>query len=118
MKPYKGKDIKGYLESIDRDKLPIVQDLRKIIKEAIPESRETIKWGTLVFEKEKIVGAIMVHKDHVNLQFWRGAELTDRERLLEGTTGMMRHISFEKSNDIRKGPTKALLKEAGELEQS
>jgi hypothetical protein len=115
MKPYKGKDIEGYLASLDKDKLPVVQDLRKLIREAIPDSRETIKWGTLIFEKEKIIGAIMVHKERVNLQLWRGSELTDKDRMLEGTSKSMRHLTFLKTTEIKKGPVKALLKEAGGL---
>jgi len=116
MKPYKGRDVEGYLASIDKDKLPIVQDLRKLIREAIPESHETIKWGTLMFEKEKIIGAIMVHKEKVNLQLWRGAELADKHNMLEGDTRIMRHVSFAKRSDIKKVPVKALLKQAGRLE--
>ncbi|HJX04827.1 MAG TPA: DUF1801 domain-containing protein [Thermoplasmata archaeon] len=115
MKPYKGKDVEGYLTSLGKDKLPIVQDLRKLIREAIPDSRETIKWGTLIFEKEKIIGAIMVHKERVNLQLWRGSELTDKNRMLEGSGRSMRHLRFLKTSDIKKGPVKALLKEAGSL---
>jgi len=115
MKPYKGRDVEGYLINLDKGKLPIVLILRKIIKEAIPDSKETIKWGTLIFEREKILGAIMVHKDHVNLQLWRGSELTDKDGMLEGTTKAMRHVTFTSASDIKRGPIKALLKEAGRL---
>jgi len=116
MKPYKGRDIDGYMKSLEPDKLPIVRELRVLIREAIPDSHETIKWGTLVFEKEKIIGAIMVHKNQVNLQFWRGSELKDKEGLLQGETQAMRHISFRDVKDIMKGPVKILLKQAGRLE--
>ena len=115
MKPYKGKDVQGYLASLEEDKSSIVQELRRIIREAIPDSHETIKWGTLVFEKDKIIGAIMVHKGQVNLQLWHGAELTDKNRMLIGDSKSMRHMAFFKISDIRKGPVKTLLKEAGNL---
>jgi len=116
MKPYKGKDIEGYIASLEKDKLPIVQALRKLIRDTIPDSRETIKWGTLIFEKDRIIGAIMVHKNKVNLQLWRGAELTDRNCILVGDTKIMRHITFVDASDIRKGPLKTLLNEAGKLD--
>jgi len=115
MRPYKGKDIDGYLASLDKGKLPVVQELRKFIREAIPDSKEKIKWGTLVFEKEKVIGAIMVHKERVNLQLWRGSELTDKEDMLEGDGKGMRHLTFKETSDIRETPVKALLKEAGRL---
>jgi len=115
MKPYKGKDIDGYLTSLEKDKLPVVQELRKIIREAIPDSKEKIKWGTLVFAKDEVIGAIMVHKEQVNLQLRRGSELTDKEDMLEGDGKSMRHLTFKETSDIRKCPVKVLLKEAGRL---
>jgi len=115
MKPYKGRDIEGYLANLDKNKIGIVQDLRSIIHDAIPDAQETIKWGTLVFEKERIIGAIMVHKERVNLQFWRGSELKDKNKLLIGTNKSMRHLTFLKTSDIKKGYVKALLKEASNL---
>ena len=33
-------------------------------------------------------------KDHVNVGFFRGAEIADRERLLEGTGRFMRHVKL------------------------
>jgi hypothetical protein len=116
MKPYKGRDTEGYIASLEEDKLPIVQALRKLIREAIPDSKETIKWGTLVFEKDKIIGAIMVHKNQVNLQLWRGAELADMDHILQGDSRSMRHVAFTRVSDIRKGPLKPLLKQAGKLD--
>lgn len=112
MKPYRGRDIEGYLESVDEDKQEIVRELREIVRDAIPDAKEAIKWGALTFERKKIIAAIMVHKNWVNLQFWRGAELKDKHGLLQGTTKAMRHIAFAKPSDIKREPLKALLKEA------
>lgn len=115
MKPYEGKDVGGYLAALEDDKRQIVLELRGSVHEAIPDVKEVIKWGTLILERNGIVGGVMVHKDKVNLQLWRGAELQDKDRLLEGTGKGMRHLTFLKKDDITKGPLKALLKEASRL---
>ena len=115
MKPYKGKDVKGYIAFLDEDKRHLVVELRKIVVEAVPDVEETIKWGTLVFQKDQIIGAIMAHKEHVNLQLWRGSELKDPNGMLEGETKGMRHVTILSKTDIKKGPLKALIRQAAAL---
>lgn len=116
MKPYRGRDVEGYLDSVEEDKQEIVREVRNVIRDAIPDAKEAIKWGALTFEKEKIICAIMVHKEWVNLQLWRGAELKDKDGLLQGTTKAMRHVSFASLSDIKRGPLRALLKQAAKLD--
>ena len=115
MKPYRGCDIEGYLESLDPDKQKIVRELRVLVHEAIPDATEVIKWGTLTFEKQKTIGAIMVHNSTVNLQLWRGAELKDKAGVLKGTGKGMRHIAFSSRTEIKKAQVKSLLRSAAKL---
>ena len=39
-------------------------------------------------------------KAHVNVGFFRGAELADPERLLEGTGRFMRHVKLKPGSDV------------------
>jgi hypothetical protein len=59
----------------------------------------------------------MVLKNHVNLAFLRGAELTEARELLEGTGKGMRHIKVRSPKDIRKQAFAALVKEAARNDQ-
>ena len=52
----------------------------------------------------------------MNLQFWRGIELTDPENLLEGTGKKMRHIKIRGLDNIGTGVLKDMIREAVELD--
>lgn len=43
---------------------------------------------------------VNVFKAHVNVGFFRGAEIADPERLLEGTGKFMRHVKLRPESDI------------------
>src|SRR5689334_5743749 len=43
---------------------------------------------------------VNVFKDHVNVGFFRGAEIDDPERLLEGTGRFMRHVKLRPERDV------------------
>jgi hypothetical protein len=52
-------------------------------------------------------GYVNAFRDHVNVGFFRGAELADPEHLLEGTGKSMRHVKLRPGQDIN---AKALMK--------
>jgi hypothetical protein len=45
-------------------------------------------------------GYVNSFKDHVNVGFFRGAEIADREGLLEGTGKFMRHVKLRPERDF------------------
>jgi hypothetical protein len=55
--------------------------LRKLIHAAAPGITEEWKWETPVFSQNGNVVAIGVFKDHVKLNFFKGASLKDPSRL-------------------------------------
>ncbi len=57
---------------------------------------------------------IGVIKDHVNLGFLHGGELTDPERILEGSGKQMRHIKIRKTSDLLRPAVRAYIREACE----
>lgn len=95
-----------------KDKM-VVEAIRKIMFEAVPDAEEVIKWGTLMYQKKKIIGGVMVHKNQINLQLWEDARLNDPGGLLEGTGKSMPHVKFVTTADIRKEALKHLLVQAG-----
>jgi hypothetical protein len=48
-------------------------------------------------------------KAHVNVGFFRGAEIADPERLLEGTGRFMRHVKLKPGSDVGAGALKQLI---------
>lgn len=45
-------------------------------------------------------GYVNAFKAHVNVGFFRGAELADPENLLEGTGKLMRHVKLKSDHDV------------------
>src|SRR5207245_10945399 len=69
--------------------------LRPLVQAASPELVPSVKWGNLRFTLEGTHAvAIVMHKDHANLQIFNGALLAERFPELEGTGRGMRHVRF------------------------
>ena len=55
---------------------------------------------------------IAIHGSHVNLGFYHGTSLTDREGLLEGTGKQLRHVKLCDVPSTRSGAIASLLRQA------
>ena len=111
-------DVEGYLARVEPALRDLIREVRRTILDAVPGMEETVKWGSLTYEMKGIVCSIVMHKGHVNLQLWRGAELADPDGLLEGTGKSMRHVKIGSPGDIKRGPVRALVKQAARLDES
>ena len=66
----------------------IVIELVSIVKKAAPKQNSGIKWAQPVFwNSAGPFCFIRAHKNHVNIGFWRGAQLDYPKGLLEGSGG-------------------------------
>ncbi len=77
--------------------------LRKLILEANPDITEEWKWGTAVWSHKGNVVAIGAFKDHVKLNFFKGASLKDPHGLLNAglEAKASRAIDFHEGDDIK-----------------
>ena len=82
--------------------------LRALIHKADPEIAEDWKWNTAVFTKKGNVCALGAFKDHVKLNFFKGASLSDPQGLFNAglDAKASRAIDFREDGKINK---KALL---------
>ncbi len=96
----------------------LARDLRNMVLKLVPDMDELIKWKNLFYEKNGFVSAIVLHKDHVNLQFARGSEIKDPSKMLEGTGKKIRHVKIYNSNQINTVELKNLIIEAVNLNVS
>ena len=72
------------------------------IEKLAPDAEETVflRWRTITFGfARKRICAVAPHKEHVNLQFHKGADLHDPDELLEGTGSKMRHVKIHNPAD-------------------
>lgn len=73
--------IDNYIEELTDWRGKMIVRLRKLILEAAPELTEEWKWDTPVWSHKGNVVAAGVFKDHVKLNFFKGASLEDSNSL-------------------------------------
>jgi hypothetical protein len=88
--------------------------LRKIIGEASPKLSEEWKWGSPVWVHNGLVCAASAFKDHVKVNFFKGAALKDPKGLLNAglEAKVMRSIDFRQGDKIDATALKALVRAA------
>ncbi|MGH9389858.1 MAG: DUF1801 domain-containing protein [Vicinamibacteria bacterium] len=98
---------------------PLLRLLRKVVRDALPEAGEELKWGQPCYlvGGEK-VACLCVIGDHVNLGFFRGAAVDGSEGSLDGSGKGMRHITVGVPSDIKRREFTILLRQAAGLETS
>jgi hypothetical protein len=106
-----------YLAALPAAQQQIASSLREIIRKAAPKLEEGIKWNVPCYSGTGKVCAIIAYKNHVNLAFYQGSELTDKEGLLVGPGKGMRHIKVRTPKDIRKKAFALLIKAAAQLDR-
>lgn len=75
------QQIDQYINGLTDWRGKMVARLRKLIREAVPELTEEWKWDTPVWSYKGNVVAAGVFKDHVKLNFFKGAALEDPNQL-------------------------------------
>jgi len=88
--------------------------LRKLILDAAPDVTEEWKWNTAVWSSNGMICAAGAFKDHVKLNFFKGASLKDPKRLFNAglDAKTTRAIDFTLVDKIDESALKALIREA------
>ena len=88
--------------------------LRNVILDAAPGLIEEWKWGTAVWTHKGLVCSAGAFKDHVKLNFFKGASLKDPKRLFNAglDAKTTRAIDFHDGEALDESALKALVREA------
>jgi hypothetical protein len=88
--------------------------LRKLILEADPEIVEEWKWDTPVWSHKGNVVAVGAFKDHIKLNFFKGASLSDPHRLFNAglEAKASRAIDLHAGDDIDEAAVTELVRAA------
>ena len=113
----KGKIVEEYIAKLPPAQQEIVRSLRKTIRQAAPKLGEAIKWQTPCYSGSSNVCSIAAFKNHVNLHFFQGAELTDKQGVLEGTGKGMRHVKVHSAKEIPNNAIAGLVKQAAAVDR-
>ncbi len=94
----KENSVEAYLQDVRNHSFEfhdMVLGIRTLFLELCPGLSETVRYGGIVFLKEKkLVGGIFVYKEHVSVEFSQGASFYDSEGILEGKGKYRRHIKL------------------------
>src|SRR5262245_18894920 len=92
----------------------LLAQLRKIILDAAPGITEEWKWGTAVWTNKGLVCSAGAFKDHVKLNFFKGASLKDPKGLFNAGLDAKgtRAIDFYEGDGIDTSALKALVRAA------
>jgi len=114
------KKIEDFLKTYDPKVQDICMKLRKVALELLPEAEEilfegwkSIAYGTGKSRADKdLIIYIAPFKDSVNFNFYCGANLPDKKKLLTGTGKLLKHIKLKSMADYVIDNIKQLITEA------
>jgi hypothetical protein len=108
------QQIDNYITSLTDWRGKMMSRLRKLIREATPELTEEWKWDTPVWSNKGNVVAAGVFKDHVKLNFFKGASLKDPKGLFNAGLDpkASRGIDFREGDEIDEAALKDLVRAA------
>ena len=106
--------IDNYIEELTDWRGKMMARLRKLILEAAPELTEEWKWDTPVWSHKGNVVAVGVFKDHVKLNFFKGASLEDSKGLFNAglDAKATRAIDIHEGEEINEAALKDLVRKA------
>ena len=108
------QQIDNYIQELGDWRGKKIAQLRKVIREAAPELTEEWKWDTPVWSYKGNVVAAGVFKDHVKLNFLKGASLEDRTGLFNAglDAKATRAIDIHEGQDIDEAALTDLIRTA------
>lgn len=81
MNNYNAKDVDSYIANSGKEARPILEEIRKIIKSAIPRAEEGINWGFPFYKYHGTLAHFAEYKNHVALGFGSDLQNKDHEIL-------------------------------------
>ena len=76
-----------YINAAPKEAQKKLREIREILKKVAPNAKETLKWGSPVFEEKRILFAYAAFKSHLNFMPTHSAMVPFKEELAKYTTG-------------------------------
>ncbi len=94
----------------------VAEALRAVVQSHAPALRETLKWGNPTWIGRGNAINLMLFPHHVNLGFFRGAELARTFPEVEGTGKNMRHVKVPDVASARRPVLARIVRAAAALD--
>lgn len=96
--------VSQFLEDVSiksEEQYEVIVTLRNFIKNLMPEIKEEIKYGGIVFFNDgNLINGLFIRKNHISLEFSYGYLFDDNKGHLEGNGKYRRHIKLKNGKDI------------------
>ena len=112
------KTVDDYVATLPADQAAIAEALRGVVRTAVPEATESIKWAQPVYDLNGPMAWMKGFTNHVGFGFWRGTELDDPDGRLDGDGDRMRHVKLRTVADVDQARLTAWLHQAAGLNQA
>ncbi len=100
--------VDAYIDKQESSQKEILQELRKIFRETLPDCKEEMRWGVATFGDGKFYIAAIKNRVHIGFAI---TGLSDDEmNLFEGNGKTMRHIKIPTAEKIDKTNLVKLIK--------
>lgn len=98
----------------------LLAELRATISSVDKNLTEEVKWGVPVWTSKGLVCAISAFKDHVKINFFKGAQLPDPKRIFNSGQDSKEHrsINISKDQNVDLVAIKDLVKSAIKLNEN
>ena len=112
--------ITSYIAGLSDWRGEMLARLRKLVLEAAPDIKENWKWDTPVWSQKGNVLAVAAFKDHVKINFFKGASLDDPNGLFNAglEAKATRAIDLNQGDEIDEAALKELIRAAVEYNLS
>jgi uncharacterized protein len=78
---YEAGDVDGYIAHADAAARPHLEELRELVRSAIPDAEEGISWGVPFYKHHGPVGGFAAFKQHISFGLNEQLAPDDREKL-------------------------------------
>ncbi|MFT4940855.1 MAG: hypothetical protein ACI88A_003916 [Paraglaciecola sp.] len=84
------------------ERYAIAMQVREFFLDAQASLREDIKYGGLVFLRDKeLLSGIFFYQEHMSIEFAKGIDLSDPNSILEGKGKSRRHIKIRTEEELQ-----------------
>jgi hypothetical protein len=94
----------------------VAREVRAAVARAAPDATTVRAWGHSWLAGTDLILTVGAFREHVGIEFWRGASLKDPGHLLEGTGINLRHVKIRTGPEARAGALRRLVQEAVRLD--
>ncbi|MCR9137364.1 MAG: DUF1801 domain-containing protein [Alphaproteobacteria bacterium] len=107
------RTVEDYVAARSEPVRAVLQALRDLVRQTVPDVTEGMKWGAPVFFDGKGEAIIYLYggKNHAHLGFVHGAELKDPDGILKGRGPSGRYVKCTAGEEIAVSAVVSLLKQ-------